>query len=255
LRERGFRAVVLEVPGRMTAEQDAAMVREFLAAELPQVERAILVGFSKGAADLVEFWLGQAHSLPPKQLRKIRLWVNFAGVLRGSEVARWLATDPGLRAALVRALVNQASGSPRARFDDLASIDTDPWLATPRALPRHRAPDLLGINVVVLPEGPTGWSELDPLFELLGRQAAMGSRPISPCDGLVESAASVLPPNAGLPQWVVRVRGSHALLDGRYPNGSQVAPGYSKKGEARLESGGELMDDFLRALPQSAIGW
>ena len=92
----GFRAQVVEVAGRRTADEDAAMLREFLEKELPEVDRAMMVGFSKGSADLVEFWLDEAHKLPPRQLRKIRCWANFAGVLRGSEVACWLATDRGL---------------------------------------------------------------------------------------------------------------------------------------------------------------
>jgi hypothetical protein len=238
----------------MTAQQDADRLRDFLATRLPRVDRAIVVGFSKGATDLVEFWLDDAHSLPAMELRKIRLWVNFAGALRGSEVARWLATDPGPRAALIRALVNLKSGSPQARFDDLASIANDPWRAKPRTLPSHRARNLLVINVAVLPEGRDGWSDRDPLFEFLGRQAALGPQVISPCDGLVESAAAILPPHTGLRQWIVRIRGSHALLDGHYPNGAPVAPGYAEGGTARRKSGAKLMDDFLRALPQSALG-
>ena len=254
LRELGFQAEVLDSPQRLTAAQSAARTRALLADHLPRVDRAILVGFSKGSADLVEFWFGHAHTLPPTQLRKIRLWANFAGVLRGSEVARWLAIDPGPRAAITRALVNHKSGKPTARFDDLASIAGDPWRLHPRRLPRHCARDLLVINTVVLPDGPSGWSDRDRLFEFLGRQAARGPRTIGPCDGLVESAASVLPADHGLRQWIVRVHGSHAVLDGRFPNGRRIAPGYAQGGTPRLESGARLMRDFVRALPRSAVG-
>jgi len=253
LRERGFRARVIPVEGRRTAQQDAAMVRKYLARELPEVDRAILVGFSKGSGDLTEFWLGQARKLPPEELKKIHLWANFAGVLRGSEVARWLACESGPKEVAYRAFVNLKSGRPLARFDDLASIATDPWATGRRRMPENLASGFLVIDVVVIPDGPEGWSESDPLFERLGR-AASAERRLGPCDGLVESASSVLPKQIGVRQWIVRVHGSHALLDGRYPNGSPVAPGYLRGGESQLESGMELMDDFLRALPKSAIG-
>lgn len=252
--EKGFRARVLEVPGRKTVYENAKMVREFLEADLPQVDRAILLGFSKGSADLVEFWLEEAPKLPKRQLQKIHCWTNFAGVLRGSEVSRWLATNRGPKAMLYRTLVNSKSGNLVAKFDDLASIGYDPWFVEDRKLPSGMAPDFLVINWVVVPEGPKGWAESDPLFKSLGKAGASGRRTVGPCDGLVESAASILPERAGLRQWVVRITGSHATLDGVYRNGASVTEGYGNNDELQLESGMPLMDDFLRALPRSAIG-
>ncbi len=92
-------------------------------------------------------------------------------------------------------------------------------------MPAGLAPDFLVINIVVVPKGPEGWAESDPVFEMLGRAGASGRRTVGPCDGLVESASSVLPERAGLRQWVVRVTGSHATLDGVYRNGSPVTTG------------------------------
>jgi hypothetical protein len=53
----------------------------------------------------------------------------------------------------------------------------------------------------------------------------------------------------------VRIKGSHALLDGHYLNGGAVCRRYHAKGDERWKGGEELMDDFLRALPKSALGW
>ncbi len=251
---QGFRARVLDVPGRRTADEDAAALREFLEKELPHVDQAMVIGFSKGSADLVEFWLDEAAKLPASQLRKIHCWTNVAGVLRGSLVARWLATDGGPKASLFRAFVNTKSGTPLAKFDDLASIGHDPWFVANRRMPPGLPSDFLVINLVMVPAGPSGWAESDPLFKLLGSVAASGSRTIGPCDGLVESASSILPPRAGLRQWVVRIQGSHATLDGTYLNGSPITTGYGNNDEAQLESGTPFLDDFLRALPQSVLG-
>jgi hypothetical protein len=168
-------------------------------------------------------------------------------------VARWLACDHGPKETAYRAFVNLKSGRQLAEFDDLASISTDPWAAGRHRMPKDLASGFLVIDVVAIPDGPEGWPDSDPLFKRLG-QAAGEARLIGPCDGLVESASSVLPRQAGVRQWIVRVHGSHALLDGRYPNGSPVAPGYSRGERERMESGMEMMDDFLRALPRETIG-
>ena len=83
-------------------------------------------------------------------------------------------------------------GLSRVLFD-LASIGYDPWFVEDRKMPAGLAPDFLVINIVVVPEGPEGWAESDSLFKLLGKAGASGRRTVGPCDGLVESAASILP--------------------------------------------------------------
>jgi hypothetical protein len=59
----------------------------------------------------------------------------------------------------------------------------------------------------------------------------------------------VLPDEAGIPQHIVRVRGSHALLDGRYLSGGLVSRKYSQRGSDFWSGGEEVLDDILRALP------
>jgi len=46
-----------------------------------------------------------------------------------------------------------------------------------------------------------------------------------------------------------------AVVDGHYLNGGTVCRRYKAKGDEKWKGGEELMDDFLRAVPKSALGW
>ena len=257
LRAEGWHAELMAVPNRGTAAEDAARIHEVLSRELPKVKRAVLVGFSKGGYDLIEWMRVYGKQLPIKERRKIRLAVNFAGALRGSAVAAWGAGDPALAGAAFRKLlVMQAGQRPDGHATDLQSIARDPWLDDPTWRPRSVLPRLRAIQYVVLPEGSDGRSRRHVLFSTIGRLAERNlGEVIGPMDGLVESAAQVYPEQVGVPQWIVRVLGSHATLDGKYANGAWVSAQYHRGGRAgRLASGGELMQDFLRAVPQRWVG-
>ena len=52
---------------------------------------------------------------------------------------------------------------------------------------------------------------------------------------------------------IVRVQGSHALLDGHYLNGGTVSKVFLKKNRDSWRGGEELLDDLLRALPSAWV--
>lgn len=252
---QGFHAVAIETEDRGSADTNAKEIADFLREDIKQVDRVMLVGFSKGAYDILRFLTGPAEQLSISDQRKLRLLVNFSGVLRGSCVADWAAHDHYIGAYAFRAYLNIRSGSLLRSSDDLSSISCDPWENPDMPSLREHAPYLKCINYPALPEGEDGFTHKDWLFHRLAKSCECKKRRPGPYDGLVESAASILPPNTGVPQWIVRVHGSHSLLDGEYLNGGEVAPSYSKGEKGRLLSGIELMDDMMRALPKSALGW
>lgn len=255
LKEQGWRAALIAVPNRGTAAENAILIQRFVEAELPRVKRAVLVGFSKGGYDLLEWMKNHAGKLPEGERKKIRLAVNFAGTLRGSAVAAWGARGSEFAAGVFRSLLAVQSLDNADGCRDLHSISEDPWYGTRDWRPRKVLPRLRAIQYVVLPEGPDGHTRRNVVFGTIGRLAEKHfDHKIGPQDGLAESAAQIYPENAGVPQWIVRVRGSHATLDGHYANGAPVSQGYAPGGEARLESGRELLDDFLRAVPRQTIG-
>lgn len=253
----GYRARLIDVGSRRTAQEDALLIADVLRQDLPHVDKAVLLGFSRGSADIVHFWLGPAHQLPASELAKIKIWANFAGVIRGSEVARWGAVGETPLAWVLRFVINLRELNLRMLPIDLASISYDRWAHPGRRFPESVRKNILVINFVVIPDGSDGWAGLDPEFKFLARNAAeeavQQGRVIGPCDGFVESAASILPPHTGIKQWIVRVKGNHLILGGNYCNGRLVAPKYHQGRAARLESGGQMMDDFLRALPKSLL--
>jgi hypothetical protein len=60
----------------------------------------------------------------------------------------------------------------------------------------------------------------------------------------------VLPASAEMPQHIIRVLGSHTLLDGRYLNGGTVSKTYQSSGWGGYRGGEEMLDDLLRAIPR-----
>ncbi|MBT8036993.1 MAG: hypothetical protein KJO21_05565 [Verrucomicrobiae bacterium] len=242
---------------RKTAQEDSLLVAQTLRDELPRVDKAVLLGFSRGSADIVHFWHGPAHHIPPRELTKIKIWANFAGVMRGSEVARWGAVGKNPLAWVFRSYINWRERKPKMSPLDLASIGYDHWAYPGNGFPESVRKKIQVINFVIIPDGSDGWSVLDPHFNYIARHAAaegqQWGRVMGPCDGLVESAASILPPRTGIKQWIVRVKGSHLMLGGRYLNGRPVASKYFQESDARLESGAQMMDDFLRAVPKSLL--
>jgi hypothetical protein len=255
LKEQGWRAALIGVPNRGTAAENALLIQRFVEAELPKVKRAVLVGFSKGGYELLEWMKNHGEELPEEERKKVHLVVNFAGALRGSAVAAWGARDANLAAEVFRGLlaVQALDGADGCR--DLQSIAGDPWHEADGWKPRSVLPRVRAIQYVVLPEGPDGQTQRNVLFSTIGKLAEKHFEgKTGPQDGLVESAAQVYPEKARVPQWIVRVRGSHATLDGFYANGAMVSRDYARGGEARLHSGRELMDDLLRALPRRTLG-
>ena len=138
---------------------------------------------------------------------------------------------------------------------EVRSLAPDPWAEQPHLSLRRIAPNLRAVCFSVLPDGPDGHPSTDLKFRLLSRLASRDNPSIGPGDGLVESAAQILPPQARTPQQIVRVFGSHALLDGHFANGTPVAPLYSSSSASRWLAGRQLMDVLLRALPRSTAGW
>ncbi len=249
LTKQGWHAHLVPVPMHGTTQEDAVIIQETLAKHLPHLDRAMIIGFSKGGLDWMYWFAEQGHQLPAKECAKIRLLVTFSGALRGSAVARWLTDAWGPVALSTRYFLRLCRKDGREMLADVKSIREDPW-AGPHP-PRMRAltPNLRMVSLVAIPEGPQGRTEVHPGFGILSFIASEHWRWIGPLDGMTETASQILPEQAGVPQHIVRVMGSHALLDGRYLNGGIVSKAFLKRDSAAWQGGEELLDDLMRALP------
>jgi hypothetical protein len=247
LKKQGWHAVLVEVKERGTTSEDAAAIQAVMQREMPKVDKAILVGFSKGGLDWMHWFADEAADLPSAQRSKIRLLVTFAGALRGAVVADWVAVGGGPLAGTLRLVARSKSDS--ESLADIRSIGEDPWTGPKKPRIRSLTNGLRHVSLVALPEGENGLTQVDRAFAVFSRLVTAQWRWLGPLDGFVESAAQVLPDEAGIPQHIVRVRGSHALLDGRYLSGGLVSRKYSQRGSDFWSGGEEVLDDILRALP------
>lgn len=253
LNSQGWHAQMVPVPAHRTAGEDAAAVQASLVEHLPQVDQAILIGFSKGGLDWMHWFAGPAKELTAADRAKIRLMLTFAGAVRGSAVADWLTHADGPVAFCTRWYVRLFDRDGAETMKEIEWISVDPWAREPKPRLRELTPDLRVVSLVAIPEGRRGRTEVHRGFSLLSALVTMKWRWLGPLDGMTESASQVLPAESGVPQHLVRVLGSHALLDGRYVNGGVVSKAYAAQGADFWRGGEELLDDLLRALPRDWV--
>ena len=90
-RLRGGRVEFIPVSGRGGCDRNAARIAAALAAiPFEPCERIVLIGHSKGAADILHFLVNH-----PDAARRIRAVVSVAGAVNGSPLADALAEGPG----------------------------------------------------------------------------------------------------------------------------------------------------------------
>lgn len=253
LRREGWRAQLIDLRPHETVQQDARRVQAALEKELPQVDRAVIAGFSKGGLDWMQWFAHEAEKLPAREREKVRLMLSFAGVLRGSMVADWLYRGWPPFAHTTRMYVRLFDSEGRKVIEDVRSVSQDPWIQDPAPRLREMAPGLRVVSLVAVPDGAGGHPRPHLGFNLLSRFVSTQWRWVGPLDGMTESASQVLPPGSGVEQHLVRVLGSHALLDGRYVNGKKVSTSFMQKNSDPGRGGEELLDDLLRSLPRAWV--
>ena len=164
----------------------------------------------------------------------IRLLVNFAAIVRGSAIAGWAADDRGLDARLFRSVMFVRFGSKGATPKYLRSLSKDPWSEQSSPSLRPVAPRLRAIDYVAVAEGADGYPHANGFFHWVSQRSTQRQRWMGPVDGMAESAAELLPPSEKIPAWIVRIKGSHALLDGYYLNGGAVSRRFHLKGDGAI---------------------
>ena len=84
LRKRGFRIELLIVSGRSSSNKNAAYIAKFIEnMTLNSDEDLLLVGYSKGAVDILNFLVNH-----PAQARRVTAVVSVAGAINGSPLAK-----------------------------------------------------------------------------------------------------------------------------------------------------------------------
>jgi hypothetical protein len=244
--ELGFYGKVLETEPAVTYEENAKLMAPQIEDMLSKVDHLIIVAASKGVADTLIYLFDHTKQLGDEKKKKIKLMISLSGVVRGSTVAKWILKENALVPFAIRRLIQFLPGTPQK---GIQSLINDPWEGREVESIHLNFPNLKWINFSMLPASPSGYIELSPISNFLQRAYYSTSENISPNDGLVESAATILPPGTQIPQWIVRGRGYHALANGTFIDGTPVA---SK--DSSVEAGAEILDNFLRVLSVDFLG-
>ena len=136
--EFGLRAALLSVPSTGSVSENAAAIRRALAAE--QDGAVAIISLSKGGADV-----RLALEAGGPAIRKVRVWLQLGGLVRGSPVANQLLGGAWWRRALLSG-VRAATGASDGLVRELAT-GPGSLLGRPAAAPTG----VLVINVVGFP--------------------------------------------------------------------------------------------------------
>jgi len=172
--------------------------------------------------------LAHENLLSPEVLSKLRIVISLAGVVRHSVAADWTATrDERWFAMAVHGLLRTDLGKKYSEGLIALSIDSNPFWT--RRHPSRSLHHLLWLSIAALPNSeigiPSTGYALSKIQKYIYHDKIGG---IGPFDGIVESAASVLPVGAGPEQWILPVRASHYLLDGKMMDGRPISKAYWK---------------------------
>jgi hypothetical protein len=95
LRSLGYSAEILSVNGRSSSSFNAARIAESVSQPTDRDQRLVLLGYSKGAVDILEFMVAY-----PELASRVSAVVSVAGAINGSPVAPHLSTSARLRTCL-----------------------------------------------------------------------------------------------------------------------------------------------------------
>lgn len=252
-KEMGFSSWFIETAPRGTVEENARYIAGRMREAFAKNDAVVLVMLSKGAHDVIRYLQEDGVNLPASDRKKLAVVLSLAGTVQGSVVGDWMAHSTRPFPSMTRRWLRASDQA--AAVAMLESIARSPWEEGVAERIGSSFPEMTWVSIAMVPDGEDGRIS-DRLWSPWVRQRVEETAPYySPSDGLVESAASVLPDSVSLPEWVVVGYGSHAMPNGTYRDGSRIAPRTTRPGREKLrpESGAEIMSAYLRALPESLL--
>ncbi len=247
---QGFKAEMLPVDANLGSVHNAGMLNEMMKERLPKLKKIVLVAASKGAGDFITFFLKHGPSMSEEDRAKFKLITTLSGVLRPSFVAKYLIESKGATALFVRnGLKVTGRGS---ILEGIKSLSIDPWAGHNPKEVKALFPNLRWLSLPSLPEGDDGLTHMALWEGFLKVPTYRWNKQGSPMDGLVESAASVLPPGTGIEETIVPIFGPHAMALGSYSADLRIAPTTMKGISDRVvpAAGTEILSAVFRALPK-----
>jgi hypothetical protein len=249
----GFQSEMLKVDANLGSDYNALLLQTMISERLPKIKKAVFVAVSKGAADFITYFLNYGGTLPLIQREKVKLMVTLSGVIRPSVIAKYVTESSGLIPSLLSGFLRLSGRS--SMLEGLKSLGKNPWKNQDQTKVHKLFPNMKWLSMPTLPEGDEAVTHLSLWEGFLKAPAYKWAVKSSPMDGLVESAASVLPPDTDIPEYIVPVYGPHAMALGFYNKTLRVAPVAMKDIYDRVipEAGGEVLNAIFRALPQELV--
>lgn len=252
-REMGFATYFLDTEARGTITQNEALIAGQMRRIFQESDSVIIVMLSKGAHDVIRFLEVGGSELPLTSRRKLAAVISLAGTTQGSVVADWMVTSPRPLAVTTRAWLRLSGQGDTIEM--LRSISTSAWSRGTSPNIGRRYPNLTWISIAMIPDGEDARITERLWAPGIRKRIERTSPYFSPADGFVETAASVLPEEVGVQEWIVAAYGSHAMPNGTYHDGTRIAPRTTVSGEEKLkpETGGEVLSAYLRAIPRRIL--
>lgn len=249
----GFSAEMLEVDPNLGSDYNAKLLKGLIEERIKKLDKIVFVAASKGASDFITYFLNYGDTLAKQDRQKVELMVTLSGVVRSSFVAEYLASSNRLTAFGVRNFL-RATGKGQI-LKGIESLSVDPWRGHDPQKIKRLFPALKWMSFPSLPEAKTALTDLSLWAGFLRSPVHSWTTIASPSDGLVETAASVLPPDTGLHEIIIPIHGPHEMALGSYAPGVRLAP--LAQGDIYdqviPDAGPEILSALFRALPKSLI--
>jgi len=259
----GFYTRILDTHPYAPFETNARSIAEQILEHSKKVDRFLIAAASKGVADaLTALVVKQSEFLKDLDRSKFRLMLCLSGVVRESHFARWITQHNQPMALITRTKLKwDAPGI----IDGLLDLARGPWGSSELARPKDLArlyPHLKWISYSMLPGADDGHFRDETIQTRINESVIVTSDRISPHDGLVESAGTILPPDedgksihSSVEQHIIRGFGTHTLALGRLRDGTPLSPKIQKAmPPLNPEAGSEILSALFRAIPKSLIG-
>jgi hypothetical protein len=250
LLKMGFAAHLVNTKPAVDYQSNAVIIGKEFEERVASLDHVIFVAVSKGVADLLTYMMKEGALLSMEQRQKVRAVVSLSGVVRGSNVAEALMDSEDVLLQLSRVFIGSKPVKP---LEGIRALAQDPWSGKNPSLLKKNYPNLKWISFSMLPDGPDALVHSGILLMELQQSVIRTGKHFSPSDGLVESAATILPPGTGIKEWIIRGYGPHALALGTFMDGTPIAPQNRRGEDVNPEAGAEILSSFMRALSQDFI--
>lgn len=247
----GFYTKIFDTLPFGNSDKNAEMIGAQFVEESRFVDEIVILSVSKGTADVIRTLVVRQKEVMnqfPKE--KLKLVVSLVGAVRESYIANWIVQSDSATPFVLKTFLKSKKGDV---LEGIKSLASGPWEnKNPKSL-GDLYPNLNWLTFSMLPEGPDGHLKISAKADFIRESITANEENISPGDGLMESAATLLPPGTMVPQYVVRGFGPHTLALGRFADSTPISKLQNAQAPVIPEAGAEILDSFLRAIPKSLI--